>query len=544
MIEKLRQWLRQRDHSDARRATARNGRIVKLAMESLEDRTVPAGNIAITNAYLVNASDQPLSAVTAGQAFYVQCTFTASGLPSNADYDVSYTVNGVTENSISVTWGAGSSGTLYCYMYCGAWTAQAGTNRVSATLDPNDAVPETTYSDNSTSFTFTAIQPSIQITSVSLVNANDQPITFVAAGQPVYVQANYIANNLPTGATYTLSYDVNGVTLTSGPIAWGAGSSSTEYCYLYCGAFTPTAGANSASVTVNINEPCTTVGGVDDFTAANANPTAADGYSALPASDTLFGSNGPSYLDVEQGGAGDCWLIASLSEVAARDPQAIKNMFTYDGTAVENGSTVGLYTVRFYNSNNVPEYVTVDTELPNGGYYYDVPTNGVMWVSLAEKAYVIANSLGHVTTASPSADSYTALNGGQASWALQAILGAASSFASVNPTNIAAAWNAGDFIVLTTTTPSSGAIVGSHAYALIGYNASSGQPYTLMNPWGVIPATGYAPEDGGDTKFGLFSCDAVFVEQNFNGDYMASAANTTVSEQDPLLVRPRQSTTG
>ena len=54
-------------------------------------------------------------------------------------------------------------------------------------------------------------------------------------------------------------------------------------------------------------------------------------------------------LDVQQGQVGDCWLMASLAEVAARDPQDIRNMFTADGTAVENGATVSLYTVRFFN---------------------------------------------------------------------------------------------------------------------------------------------------------------------------------------------------
>ena len=41
-------------------------------------------------------------------------------------------------------------------------------------------------------------------------------------------------------------------------------------------------------------------------------------YSPAPAGIPLFNKGGPSYLDVEQGvTVGDCWLMASLAEVAA-----------------------------------------------------------------------------------------------------------------------------------------------------------------------------------------------------------------------------------
>ena len=70
-------------------------------------------------------------------------------------------------------------------------------------------------------------------------------------------------------------------------------------------------------------------------------PAAATAYT--PVSGSLFGANGPSYLDVQQGDLGDCWLLASLAEVAARDPADIRSMFTAAGTTVENGATVSLY---------------------------------------------------------------------------------------------------------------------------------------------------------------------------------------------------------
>ena len=199
---------------------------------------------------------------------------------------------------------------------------------------------------------------------------------------------------------------------------------------------------------------------------------------------------------------GDCWLLASLAEVAARDPADIENMFTYDGTTVENGSMVSLYTVRFFNSAGVAEYVTVDTELPSGGDYYDQPVNGVLWVALAEKAYAEANGAGIVTTGSVGSDSYDALNEGNPSWALQAITGKPASDFSINPTNIAAAWNAGQLIVLGSSPNANDNLIvgdsnGTHCYAVINYNASSSTPFELYNPWGDSSVVGHTSNDNG-----------------------------------------------
>jgi hypothetical protein len=239
------------------------------------------------------------------------------------------------------------------------------------------------------------------------------------------------------------------------------------------------------------------------------------GYAPAPAGDTLFGPNGPSYLDVDQGEEGDCWLIASLAEVAVQDPQAIKNMFTYDGTIKESGATVGVYTVRFFNSNGVAKYVTVDTQLPEGGGYYDHPTNGVLWVALAEKAYAVANGLGYVASSDPGSNDYAALNTGYSTWALQAVTGIAASENSINANQIASAWNAGNFIVLSTVSPSSSNIVGNHDYAVVGYNASTGL-FELMNPWGGTTSSILCPQD--NQVYGLFAASASFVSTNFSDE--------------------------
>jgi hypothetical protein len=252
-----------------------------------------------------------------------------------------------------------------------------------------------------------------------------------------------------------------------------------------------------------------------------ANPVALTAYPPAPAGIPLFRSGGPSHLDVAQGTdpstVGDCWLEASLAEVAARDPQDIRNMFTYDGTTVDNGATVGLYTVRFFNTSGSAVYVKVDTEFPSGGDYYDHVRNDlgtqVLWVALAEKAYAVANGLGYVTTANEYQDSYSALYGGWPSWALPAITGKPAGNYSINSTNLASDWSSGDLIELVTSSPRSSYLFPNHVYAVVGYNPASSKPFELFNPWGT-DSSGWCP---GETNkiYGLVWVNAAFISQNF-----------------------------
>jgi hypothetical protein len=241
----------------------------------------------------------------------------------------------------------------------------------------------------------------------------------------------------------------------------------------------------------------------------------AAGASYSPVTGSLFGPGGPSYMDVRQGIVGDCWLLSSLAEVAVRAPADIRNMFTYDGTTVENGSLVGVYTVRLFDNNGLPRNIIVDTELPAGGTMYDRPVNGVLWVALAEKAYAQANGLGYVTSENMGSDSYSALEVGAPAWALHAITGNPTSAFSIDPVNIAAAWNAGKLIVLTATDPPSPYIVETHIYAVVGYDPTSSQPFKVFNPWGTN-ASGWAlSTNHGQQVWGLFNASAAFLSQNF-----------------------------
>jgi hypothetical protein len=245
-------------------------------------------------------------------------------------------------------------------------------------------------------------------------------------------------------------------------------------------------------------------------------PLAAPGLTYSQLNGTLFNTNTvlPSYLDVQQGQVGDCWLMASLAEVAAREPSLFYTMFVYDGSTSENGSTVSVYSVRLYDSYGNARYFTVDTELPSGGTYYDQPINYVLWAALAEKAYVEANGAGFVTSQYTGCNAYSAIAGGHPAWALQAITGQSASSYSINPNDVASAWNAGELVVLCTGNPNSSYIVGSHCYALVNYNPSGSQPFEVYNPWGTASNGWYNGVVNG--TYGLFWADASFLSSNFS----------------------------
>jgi Calpain family cysteine protease len=97
--------------------------------------------------------------------------------------------------------------------------------------------------------------------------------------------------------------------------------------------------------------------------------------------EPLFGANGPAYYDITQGYCGDCYFLSTLSSVAFRDPQAIRNMITPLGD--------GTYVVEFFNNGN-PEYVREDGVLPtDDGYlaYAQLGSDNSTWVALTEKAW-------------------------------------------------------------------------------------------------------------------------------------------------------------
>ncbi len=78
--------------------------VVRAGLEFLEDRITPTGNITVTNAFVVDGSGQPLASINVGAFVSVQAEFTTLDLPADASYVVSYTVNGLTRSTGTLTW--------------------------------------------------------------------------------------------------------------------------------------------------------------------------------------------------------------------------------------------------------------------------------------------------------------------------------------------------------------------------------------------------------------------------------------------------------
>jgi hypothetical protein len=218
-------------------------------------------------------------------------------------------------------------------------------------------------------------------------------------------------------------------------------------------------------------------------------PTASGTYRAF--TGQLF-VNGATYTDAKQGAVGDCYLIASLAEVAYRDASKITNMFIVNGD--------GTYTVRF-RQGSTAHYVTVDSFLPtssSGAAIYASKglmhnnAAGELWVSLAEKAYVQLHEMGWVRPglSGNGLNSYSAINGGYIASALSHITGQSATYTMTDSptsfTTFVTAYNAGKMVGFASyaNPPAGSGVVGSHAYAVVGYNATN-QTVTLFNPWGI-----------------------------------------------------------
>jgi hypothetical protein len=424
------------------------------------------------------------------------------------------TATSVSSTQINLSWRSvsGASGYLVDQQINGAWS-QIGSFDGTVTSDAVTGLsPSTTYNFKVGAFNSAGTSWS---TSKSAKTGTPPAAPSFTATAFSASQIN-LAWTRVTGATgYAVAEWINGAwsqigsfgsTVTSDAVT--GLSPGTTYSFIV--------GASNSQGTSWANSRSATTGIAVDH------PQAAKAYSLV--SGSLFGSNGPSYLDVEQGYLGDCWLMAGLAEVAARDPVDIRNMFTAAGTTVENGTVVSLYTVRFFNNAGVAQYVTVDTELPSGGTYYDNVANGVLWAALAEKAYAQANGAGIVTTGSPGSDSYDALESGDPVWSLRAITGRPAGDYSINPANIVNAWNAGQLVVLGTTNPVSSYIVPGHAYAMVDYNASNNLPFEIYNPWGTDSSGWALGTYNGHKVYGLFVASSPFVSDNFSSQTFGSGA--------------------
>jgi hypothetical protein len=194
--------------------------------------------------------------------------------------------------------------------------------------------------------------------------------------------------------------------------------------------------------------------------------------------------------DVDQGGLGDCYLIAALGALALQEPSVLEDAI------VDNGD--GTYTVTFHEPNPHSVWqlwesdwrevqITVTDEFPvrDGVPVFarfgdGTGDHGELWAMLLEKAYAQWKG------------GYDEIGDGGSPGAVMTALTGQDSESSGDPMPfdaMAEAFEDGVAIVLSTpkggTGPlfESGALVGQHAYFVTGVDRDS-QTITIRNPWG------------------------------------------------------------
>ncbi|HVX15628.1 MAG TPA: C2 family cysteine protease [Pirellulales bacterium] len=233
-------------------------------------------------------------------------------------------------------------------------------------------------------------------------------------------------------------------------------------------------------------------------------PTLSDpSYVYNTVSGSLFPRT-PSTNDEFQGELGDCYFISSLGTIANSNPSAIENMI------INNGD--GTYTVRFYtgtygqsynsstaswsdgftSGTGTADYVTVNGKLPttsSGALVYadygasDKNSANSLWIPLLEKAYAEWDQTGKEGRSGQ--NSYASIEGGWMATVDAQVLGHnATDYGMTNSAEQYAinALAAHQAVTIGTAVANYG-LVASHAYAILGYNASTGT-FTLYNPWG------------------------------------------------------------
>jgi Calpain family cysteine protease len=253
----------------------------------------------------------------------------------------------------------------------------------------------------------------------------------------------------------------------------------------------------------------------------------------------LFGSDGPTMSDIQQGALGDCYLLASLAEVAKQNPSAISSMIT------DNGN--GTYGVRFYVDGE-SRYVTVNNQLADGGTDFNSATQHI-WASVVETAFAEVQQQGLIDgdKGYDYGNSFSTIgNGGDPAFALEAItnateitrfhatgstwkeqvldqsLSVTSETAHVSGASVASILAAdllvGDDVDLVSETGAKNAtglstLIGDHVMSIYGYDASTGM-LEIRNPWGA-----WAPGD--ETKYDTFFQESLKTLLS-DGDYIVA----------------------
>ena len=226
---------------------------------------------------------------------------------------------------------------------------------------------------------------------------------------------------------------------------------------------------------------------IDKWFLGKDRPVASTETTYQPVSGNLF-VGGVSADDARQGRAGDCYFVAALAALAAKNQTSIQQMFK------DNKDST--WTITFYMQDNrgvyVKEFVTVDNYLPvdqSGNLYYsnyrDSSTNPTneLWVALAEKGYAQWSETGHTRMiADKQTNSYDNIGrGGWSSIVFEAVTGqTVPYYGRLNETILKKAVSDNKAVVIYKDLPGTRLV---HAYFVESYSSATNS-FVLYNPWG------------------------------------------------------------
>jgi hypothetical protein len=234
---------------------------------------------------------------------------------------------------------------------------------------------------------------------------------------------------------------------------------------------------------------------VNGSSLADPTTTESDIVNKSYSSDPLFGANGPSENDINQGYLGDCYYLSALSAVAKVDPDIIKQSIVSLGD--------GTFVAQMHNTRGQTVFVHMNADLPTwntGGVAYEgLGSGNSLWAALMEKAFTYVRSGANAT-----APSYSTIdNGGWMSESFNALGLANSDYFPSSSTQLVSQLekllNAGEAVTIAISNPANGApLIGDHAYTVDHINVDSNGNVTIVlrNPWGVDGAGNDGNNDG------------------------------------------------